>query len=1175
MLQGPGENAGVLDLGDGLAVTFKAESHNHPSAVEPFQGAGTGVGGILRDIIAMGARPIALLDALRFGAPDEHFSRAVGGIGAYGNSVGVPNVGGEVVFDDAYASNCLVNAMCVGLLPADRVMSAKADSDGALLVLYGATTGRDGIGGASVLASQELGEASAEKRPSVQVGDPFTGKRLIEVSVELVERGLVLSLQDCGAAGLASSLSEMAADYGIDVHLDRVPQREEEMEPWEVMISESQERMVAIVAPERLAEVEAVIDRWELHRAVIGDVTDTGELRALWYGDVVGAIPARHLTEECPRYVVEQAPRARRRPRSDRPRARDGRCAGRAARLRCASLACVRHPPLRPARPVPHRPAAGLDAAVLRLRPSYRGLAVTLDGTGRLGSLDPFTGGAAAIFEAARNVACAGGEPLGFTDCLNFGNPEKPEIGWELAESIEGMAQACEALGVPIVSGNVSLYNDTGGRSIPPTPPSGASVSSPTCVAFPPSGARATRSCSSPRGCRRYRARSTRRATGSSPAARHARSRTRGSPRPLSRNLHGAVHAGSRRRRRRARDRARRGRAPLRDRRPARPPTATPRRCSAKAPARRSWPSHPARSRSTRSESRSASGGSARSAATRSWACRSRATGGVGLAVCGVFGIRSVERDVARVSYFALFALQHRGQESAGIAVSEGGQLTVLRDMGLVAQVFNEQQLQALPGEVAIGHTRYSTTGGFHWSNAQPLVHHGRTRTVALGHNGNLTNTGELRDELLADGIRLGSTSDTEVIAALIARDPSPLPEAVAKTMPRLEGAYSVVALVDDTLDRVPRSARDPPLTLGRIGDDWVVASESCALDLIGATVSVTCARARFSGSTPPASTRRRRFPRGAELRASSSTSISRAPTPASAAPRSTRGATGGRAARPGGTGRGRLRDAGSRFRDACRDRLRQGLGDPVDGLIKNRYVGRTFIQPGPGATPTTGILAQVQPARRGIAGKRVVIVDDSIVRGNTMQQLVAMLVDAGAAEVHVRISSPPSSRPASTESTWRTRTSSPPRTAPSTRCESTSAPPRSTTSRSRGCSEATRCPPEPSAARASRASTRRRCRAGQPQDAVRGGRLGSLARRLAHEPLGERRAPSVGREFEQERVSEAVTVRVARLPDRDADIAVDRKGRYSASHEPGGSGLSSQSTAIASPPTTGSRNGS
>jgi phosphoribosylformylglycinamidine synthase subunit PurL len=470
VLQGPGENAGVLDLGDGLAVTFKAESHNHPSAVEPFQGAATGVGGILRDIIAMGARPVALLDGLRFGAPDAHFSRAVAGIGAYGNSVGVPNVGGEVVFDDVYASNCLVNAMCVGLLPAERVMSAKADTASALVVLYGATTGRDGIGGASVLASQELGEEDADKRPSVQVGDPFTGKRLIEVSVELVERGLVLSLQDCGAAGLASSLSEMAADYGIDVHLDRVPQREDGMEPWEIMISESQERMVAIVAPDRLAEVEAVIDRWQLHRAVIGEVTETGLLRALWHGDEAGSIPARFLTDECPRYEVERAPRSAPAevplPELPPPGQVLLDLLGSDA-LRSRAFVTRRYDQLVQSRTV-RRP--GLDAAVLRLRPSYRGLAITLDGTGRVGSLDPCTGGAAAILEAARNVACAGGDPLGFTDCLNFGNPEKPEIGWELHESIEGMARACEALGLPIVSGNVSLYNDTDGQSIHPTP---------------------------------------------------------------------------------------------------------------------------------------------------------------------------------------------------------------------------------------------------------------------------------------------------------------------------------------------------------------------------------------------------------------------------------------------------------------------------------------------------------------------------------------------------------------------------------------------------------------------------------------------------------------------------------------------------------------------------------
>jgi phosphoribosylformylglycinamidine synthase II len=314
VLQGPGENAGVVDVGDGLAVAFKVESHNHPSAVEPFQGAATGVGGILRDVVAMGARPIALLDSLRFGElSDEHqawmFSRAVGGIGHYGNCTGVPNVGGEAVFDERYAANCLVNAMCVGLVPVERVTRAHMSRPGQLVVLYGATTGRDGIGGASVLASQELSEEDEDKRPSVQIGDPFTGKKLIEASLELVEEGLVGSLQDCGAAGLASSLSEMASKggAGVDVHLDRVALREEGMEPWEIMVSESQERMICIT--DRVDEVQAICQKWELECAPIGVVTDTGRLRCFHRDRLVGDIPARFLTEECPRYRVDTRPR--------------------------------------------------------------------------------------------------------------------------------------------------------------------------------------------------------------------------------------------------------------------------------------------------------------------------------------------------------------------------------------------------------------------------------------------------------------------------------------------------------------------------------------------------------------------------------------------------------------------------------------------------------------------------------------------------------------------------------------------------------------------------------------------------------------------------------------------------------------------------------------------------
>jgi phosphoribosylformylglycinamidine synthase len=454
VLQGPGENAGVIDLGEGLAVAFKAESHNHPSAVEPFQGAATGVGGILRDIIAMGARPVALLDGLRFGSPDWRFRRAVAGIGHYGNCVGVPNVGGECAFDEAYDANPLVNAMCVGLLPTDRVLQAKARGTGNPIVLFGALTGRDGIGGASVLASQDL-EGSDEKRPSVQIGDPFRGKALIEVSLALVESDLVLSLQDCGAAGLASSLSEMASDgAGVDVHLDRVPVREDDMEPWEIMVSESQERMVAVVAPELLDSVRAACARWELPCTVIGEVTAHGYLRCFVAGETVGSIPAVLLTDECPRYDIPQTPRAATPATAVDPVNHESK-AWVFEQYDClVGSRTVRRP--------------GLDAAVLRLD-GTRGLAISLDGP-PLGCRDPFEAGREAVLEAALNVACAGGEPLALTDCLNFGNPEKPEIAWELARAIEAIAQTADELGIPVVSGNVSLYNETGGAPIPPTP---------------------------------------------------------------------------------------------------------------------------------------------------------------------------------------------------------------------------------------------------------------------------------------------------------------------------------------------------------------------------------------------------------------------------------------------------------------------------------------------------------------------------------------------------------------------------------------------------------------------------------------------------------------------------------------------------------------------------------
>ena len=483
VLQGPGENAGVIDVGDGLAVALKVESHNHPSAVEPFQGAATGVGGILRDIFAMGARPIAILDSLRFGELDsDHqrqlFSRVVEGVGHYGNCVGVANLGGEVYFEPPYERNCLVNAMCVGLLPAERLTSARASGVGNLLVLYGSRTGRDGIGGASVLASQGFDEASADKRPSVQIGDPFMGKKLIECTLELLDRRMLASLQDLGAAGLASSTSEMAASggVGLDVELDKVPLREADMEPFEIMISESQERMAAIVEHERLADVLEVCARWEVDATVIGAVTDSGLLRCLHGGQVVGEIPVETLVDGAPRYEVQQTRPAR---LVDEPLAFapvEDVAAGLRALLGSPNIASRRWIYQQYDQLVGSGTAIrpGGDAGVVRLTPSRRAIAVSLDGNGRRTSLDPRRGGMSAVCEAARNVACTGARPAAVTNCLNFGNPETGEVGYELAEAIEGMSLACEALGLPVVSGNVSLYNEHFGSPIHPTPVVGA-----------------------------------------------------------------------------------------------------------------------------------------------------------------------------------------------------------------------------------------------------------------------------------------------------------------------------------------------------------------------------------------------------------------------------------------------------------------------------------------------------------------------------------------------------------------------------------------------------------------------------------------------------------------------------------------------------------------------------
>jgi phosphoribosylformylglycinamidine synthase subunit PurL len=500
VLVGPGENAGVVDVGDGLAVTFKIESHNHPSYVEPYQGAATGVGGILRDIFTMGARPIAIMDPLRFGDPGgwtdgsgrtrepDLFQRhlvdgVVRGVGGYGNCVGVPNIGGETVFDDAYAGNPLVNVLAIGVLHRDKLQLARAEAPGHLAVLLGSATGRDGIGGASVLASQEFDEGLEAKRPNVQVGDPFAEKQLIECCLELYDRDLISGIQDMGAAGIACSTSELAsaASMGMVVDLDAVHLREPSMASWEILCSESQERMLALVDPDLVDEVVAIAAKWGVPASVIGHVEEGANLRLSRGGHVVGDLPARSLADEGPVY--------------DRPRTRPDWLDAYAAidaesvdldavadgELDAFVLGFLRSPNVASKRWVFEQydqhvrsgtvlgPGMG-DAGVVRLPDSRKAVACATDGNGRWCELDPREGTRRVVAEAFRNVACVGARPLGTTNCLNFGNPERPEIMWQLAESIAGMGEACEALGVPVTGGNVSLYNESRGTAIHPSP---------------------------------------------------------------------------------------------------------------------------------------------------------------------------------------------------------------------------------------------------------------------------------------------------------------------------------------------------------------------------------------------------------------------------------------------------------------------------------------------------------------------------------------------------------------------------------------------------------------------------------------------------------------------------------------------------------------------------------
>jgi phosphoribosylformylglycinamidine synthase II len=482
VVQGPGENAGAVDIGDGLCAVFKIESHNHPSFIEPYQGAATGVGGIIRDIFTMGARPIALLNALRFGSLDTPLARrifegVVAGIGGYGNSIGIPTIAGEIYFDSKYAGNPLVNVLCLGLARTDEIVKGAAQGEGNPVFYVGAKTGRDGIHGAT-MASAEFDEKSAQKRPAVQVGDPFMEKLLMEACLEVMRTGAVVGLQDMGAAGLTCATSEMSArgGTGMEVEVTLVPQRESGMIPYEIMLSESQERMLLVVEKGREREVQDVFEKWDLHAEQIGTVTTTGRVKVFERGTLVADVPARALTDEGPVYRRPMTEPDWQRRIQELPFARIGNpvAAAQAFDLLLASpvIASKRWAYRQYDHTVGTNTIAvpGASAGVARVKGTTRALAVSVDCNGRFCYLDPYRGAMLAVAESARNVACAGGEPIGATNNLNFGNPERPEIMWQLAEAVRGIGDACRFLEIPITGGNVSLYNETEGEAIYPTP---------------------------------------------------------------------------------------------------------------------------------------------------------------------------------------------------------------------------------------------------------------------------------------------------------------------------------------------------------------------------------------------------------------------------------------------------------------------------------------------------------------------------------------------------------------------------------------------------------------------------------------------------------------------------------------------------------------------------------
>lgn len=1086
VLEGWSRDAGLVELGDGWAVSFKCESHNHPSAVEPVQGAATGVGGILRDVLATGARPVAVLDSLHFGPleePDQQYlmEGVVAGISFYGNAVGVPTVGGEVHTHPDYRGNPLVNVMAAGLVRVDRLRKPPGPGElgDARLWLIGAATGRDGLGGAT-FASRSLTGDGWESRPAVQVGDPLLEKGLIEACLEIFDQELALTAQDLGAAGLTSAASEMAhrLGMGVELELDRVPAREPGLDAEALMLSESQERMLILCRPEDGPAVEAIARRWELEAAEVGRLVPGGELTVYHRGRRRARVPLKVMVDETPRYQPP-APRPGIRPEAEERPAAWPLLTAEEAREQLRRL--LAHPELAPREEVYRRydhqvglrtvVGPGGDAAVLRVPGSRIGFALTLQSDARRCLQEPRQGAAWVVAEAATSLACAGAEPLAVTDGLNLGSPEVPEVYQQLSDVVEGLADACRALGLPVVSGNVSLYNETcledSGlrRAIPPTPvvgmvgrlervedrleiglregnlllllgepgpnPAGSLWAEVMGREQAPPGARGpSLDLKAVRGAIRWLLRA-----GSAGLLRSAHDLSQGG---LAAALVEAALAGGTG----ACVRLPRGDVPtLFGELPGRAlvgadPEALPRLLEL---AREegvivtvlgraggdslhlTWTLPDAGSGDSEAGGRLdlplaelaawRGGGSPPSSGTD----RLREE-------CGVVGIWADPGAEASSSslLLGLLALQHRGEESAGAAFLERDVLRAVKGMGRVNEAFAEgsparKELAAARSRGLLGHVRYSTTGASNLANAQPFVSETPFGPIALAHNGQLLPEGPAA---VPGGSLRSGESDSRRLARLLATSRAPtLLDAVVETAQQVRGAYALAILSREGLFAV----RDPqgirPLVVGRAAAGWVVASESCAVEAMGARVveEVTPGEVVWFGSEGgERAVRRVRF----------------APTQ----PRRFCLFEWVYLSRPD-----------SRYGEQSVYRVRQRIGrelwreHPVAadlvvpapdsgtpaalgvaqasglpfelGFLKNAYIGRTFIQPDP-QTRRHQVEVKLRAIPEVVGGKRVILVDDSVVRGTTSRQMVEMLRRAGAREVHLLVASPPYRHP-------------------------------------------------------------------------------------------------------------------------------------------------------------------